>query len=790
MEDEKIVKLEVSLDRIFFPKFQKKIENGEYGIFSARVEKVLPDSHPYGLGWIKLKGNCCSIEYGTTYRVYCKLVEQHETYGDTYEIVYISKCIDISSKHKQKEYLRNVLREDLVDKLFEKYDDVIKLLDEEDIESLVKIKGIGVQVAKKLIDDYNESKDFSSIYLELGRMGMTSNLIKKLVDFYASPDIVIEKVRNDPYDLVNVDGIGFKRADEIACQAGFSNEDPNRVKAFFTYYLNEQGELGRSYLFYNELMKALYDSLGYIHEEVISIAAKDMIEHERIYAMDNGNIIASPKYYNLEKSIMDELLRLQMGLIEIEENEGDTENCDEENPTEDDKYKPKIFNLKNIPQKIKEVEEEQNFNFTEEQRNAILLSSQNNVIVITGGAGVGKSSTAKGICHLYKNGIIKACALSGKASVRITEATGYPASTIHRTLGYMNGMFHFNKNEQLPLDVLLVDEATMINGSLFLSLLQATPTGAKVILMGDVQQLTPIGNCQVFADILNSEILPIAKLTKPHRQAMKSGIIPLSMKISSQEQIFDSKFVGNEILGELHDMELNIFDTKNGLDEFIIKKYQEQYIKYKDPLEVQICVPMRNRGDISCYNLNTKIQELVNPKLENGYEIKVLVDRKGKESKEYIIRKNDKVINTKNNYNAVDEAGVNVPVFNGNMGIVKDVYENGNCLIDFIGIGKLLFSKKDCKNLELGYACTIHKMQGSGFKSVIVGMDSSSYIMNNSELLYTAVTRAKEYCILAGVNSSIRKAIKTKEVNNKRTFLKGFLIDNKEKFNVHEYNEN
>lgn len=777
MEKEKIIKIEVSLDRIFFPKYQKRIESGEFGIFSARVEKVLPDSFEYKEGYVKLKGMCCTLEFGTTYRVYCKLVDVHETYGNTYEIIYISKCLDISSKHKQKEYLRNIIREDLVDKLFEKYEDVIKILDNQDIKSLVEIKGIGVQVAKKLIDDYNESKDFSAIYLELGRLGLTSNLIKKLVEYFKSPDVVIDKVKNHPYDLVKVEGIGFKRADEIACKAGFLEDDPERIKAFFSYYLNEQGELGKSYLKYDDLMSALYDSLGYIKEEVITKAASEMITRKEIVVLENGNIVASPKYYKLEQELMLELSRLQSNQI-IEKNKGD------------DQYIPKVFNVSNIFEKIEEVEKEQGFEFTKEQRKAIVLSSQNNVIAITGGAGVGKSSTAKGICHLYKNGIIKACALSGKASVRITEATGYPAATIHRTLGYINGMFAYNKHDQLPIDVLLVDEATMINGSLFLSLLQATPTGAKVILMGDVQQLTPIGNCQVFADILDSGILPVARLTKPHRQALRSGIIPTSMKISAQEQIFDSKFTGNEILGELQDMELDIFNEKTGLSEFIIKKYQEQYVKYKDLLEVQVCVPMLIRGDISCYNLNTKIQELVNPKLADGYEIKILVERKGKEKKEYTIRKNDKVINTKNNYNVLDEDGMKVPVFNGNMGIVQDIYEDGSCLIDFIGIGRLLFSKKNCKDLRLGYACTIHKMQGSGFKSVIVGMDSSSFIMNNSELLYTAVTRAKEYCILAGVNSSIRKAIRTKEVNNKRTFLKDMLVEHKEQFSVHEYEGN
>lgn len=157
-------------------------------------------------------------------------------------------------------------------------------------------------------------------------------------------------------------------------------------------------------------------------------------------------------------------------------------------------------------------------------------------MALTGLAGAGKTSTANGICSLYNNYNILACALSGKASVRITEATGLPASTIHRALGYQNGEFMFNKDNKLAVDIVLIDEATMINGTLFLSLLEAIPTGAKVIIMGDVQQLTPIGNCQVFADILDSGVLPVVKLTKPHRQALMSGIIPTSIKVSNHNQ--------------------------------------------------------------------------------------------------------------------------------------------------------------------------------------------------------------------------------------------------------------
>ncbi len=223
---------------------------------------------------------------------------------------------------------------------------------------------------------------------------------------------------------------------------------------------------------------------------------------------------------------------------------------------------------------MEKVEEKQGFSFTDEQKSAIKLSLDNYVMALTGLAGAGKTSTANGICSLYDNYNIMACALSGKASVRITEATGLPASTIHRALGYQNGKFIYNKENKLAVDIVLIDEATMINGTLFLSLLEAIPSGAKVIIMGDVQQLTPIGNCQVFADILDSNVLPIVKLTKPHRQALMSGIIPTSIKVANQESIFSNLFEGNEVLGELKDMELDVTSAKETICDKMIEQFQ------------------------------------------------------------------------------------------------------------------------------------------------------------------------------------------------------------------------
>lgn len=771
--EEKILKFECALDRIIYPKYSKKVQSGDFAIFSMRIIKWI-DNKIDEIETIKLKGTTCTLEYGTTYKVFCKLAETHEIYGDTYGLIYISKCIDISSKDKQKEFLKNVLNENLVEKLFDEYDDVIKLLENRDVKSLMKIKGIGNQVALRMIDEYEESKDYSSIYMELGQLGFTHTFIKKLVDFYKLPDTVIDIVKNNPYDLLRVEGIGFKKADEVACKVGITQYDIRRIKGFLLYYLNDQGEAGRSYLNYQDLMKALYDTLGFIPEEIINATAKQMIDNKDVVVLDNGSKIALKKFYDLEKNIMNELFRLQIGLVKVVENDSNKVNSIH------DDYIPRSFNIGNWETITENVEEKQGFMFTDEQRAAIKLSLDNHVMALTGGAGVGKTSTANGICSLYSGYSILACALSGKASVRITEATGLPASTIHRALGYQNGEFMFNKENKLAVDIVLIDEATMINGTLFLSLLEAIPTGAKVIIMGDVQQLTPIGNCQVFADILDSNVLPVVKLSKPHRQALRSGIIPTSIKIANQQQIFDGNYTGNVIIGELEDMELDISGKGNdeSISDKIIKHFQVELEKFHDVMEVQICVPMRLRGELSCYNLNSKIQSIYNPKLSNCNEIEIFLEKKNDEAKKYIIRAGDKVINTKNNYKCINSEGDTTPVFNGNMGIVKEIEKNGMCTIDFIGVGEVLFTKSDCKNLELGYACTVHKLQGSGFCSTIVGLDNSSYIMNNSELLYTAITRAKKYCILVANNYAVVKAIQTKEVKTKQTFLKDMLLEN------------
>ena len=750
MEEEKIVKCEIQLDRIFFPKGAYKVPSGEYSIFNADVVKEVENCDElmnvkWGKPKIKLKGNVCSLESYVTYRVSCRLSDRHEQFGDTYEILFISKCVDLSDKSKQIDFLEGIINPNVVYKLFETYDDVIPLLEEKNISALTEVKGIGHATAMRIIQEYEDSKDYSEIYTELSNLSLTPSLIKRLLDYYNSPTLVVETIKSNPYSLVDVDGIGFKKADEIVNKMGISGVDKRRITACIVHNLNENGEKGKSFLHFSELMDIVYNQIGFIEQDIVNEVAKDLMASGNLRVSDDGEFIGMKRYYDLENDIKEELVRLK-----------EAESKFELDP--------------NWKQVIAETQLNQGFTFTDEQFNTIKMILEENVLVVTGNAGVGKTATINGAVKVLKDYTINAAALSGKASVRITEATGLQSSTIHKLLGYSNGHFNFNEKTPLDTDLVIVDEATMVNGNIYLSLLKAIPNGAKLLMLGDHRQLTPIGNCQVFNDILESNLIPTMQLTKIHRQAEASGIIPTSIKITNQEQIFDSRFEGNEILGELEDMEMDIYKNDESSAERVINHFLKEFAKTNDIMETQVLSPMRTRGDLSTYNLNTKIQAIINPVSDSD----TFIENKLNKDLSYRLKLGDKVINTKNNYKCLDVEGETTPVFNGNMGIIVDI-DNSSCVVDFVGLGKVILDREACKSLELGYAITIHKSQGSGFHTVIVAIESAAFVLLNAELLYTGITRAKKYCVLVGQNNAIRTAIGKREVKHKQTYLKYML---------------
>lgn len=723
--------------RINYPKNRCFLSNGEYGIIKMRCIENINGAETKKI--YSLKGNCCEMEEnGVEVKIKAEYESTHEIYGDSYKILYSQKVVDLSNKTKQKRFFKSIISENLVDNLFKELKNPIQIIKDGDVETLKSVKGIGEKVAIKIIEKYNESKDNSEIYSELYNTGITTTMINKVIKHFKSPDIALSKIKENPYSLIEIDGIGFIKADEIAIKAGIKRNDNRRIIACIYNILNVNAEYGKSYMYYDDLKN---DVTNMINEEF----DYDNIIHKmnNLKFLDNDRVCLE-KYYNLEFAISEELKRLMnsSSLLNITKSQ--------------------------INERIYETEKEQGFEFDETQLKGIIKSAYSNVIAITGGAGVGKTSTAKGICNLFPSTEIKAVALSGRASLRITEATGYFAQTIHKCLG-MNetGKPIHNKENPIKAEILLVDESTMINGSLMLKLLKAVPNGCKVIFMGDVQQLPPIGNCQVFEDILSSDYIPTIKLLHPHRQALQSGIIKSSYLVAKQEQLFDKDYSGNFIYGDLKDMEFHIKTFKDDKDIPIIKDlietYKRELDKFKNLTEVHIITPVRTRGSICCENINKIIQKAFNR--DKSKIIKNSV---------YEFYVGDKVINTKNDYSTINIKNESSPIFNGSIGIIENIKDD-KMLVKFMDNEEIWLNNENIKNIELGYATTVHKTQGSEFKSVIVVMDNNSYIMQNCELLYTAITRAKEYCTIISPNNCIRNSIKKKETKNKQTFLREFL---------------
>lgn len=389
----------------------------------------------------------------------------------------------------------------------------------------------------------------------------------------------------------------------------------------------------------------------------------------------------------------------------------------------------------------------------------------------------GKSSLLKAVTTILdRNGYTVAqTALAGKASARIEEVTGFEAKTIHRLLEYNPKHGGFMRDEYNPIseDIDILDEGSMVGGGLYYSLLKAVKDGSKFVLVGDDGQLESIGSLNVFYDLLNSPHVPKVRLTKIHRQAQNSAIITESIALRQGKQILERGFVGRETRGVLQDLIIDSYDEKEPVALAIMEHYKTEYELLKDVNKIQIIVPMRENGDISVYNLNQSVQRYVNPTIKNGQFVEI----NGKK-KPYILKVGDKVINKVNNYKTCD-VDLNIcPIFNGNFGIIKEIDLECNTMeIEFECIGRIVVPKKHWKHIELGYASTVHSMQGSQVDVAIVGLDFSAYVMLTRELPYTAMTRAKKKCYLVIQNSALSFAINNSQVPNKKTFMPKLLGD-------------
>lgn len=739
-----ILKALVKVEYVFYPK-DKPVEAGDWASFLCSISEVHDGEPQYKKGkQILVYGIAPTLEFQQSYILVGKFTP-HDDYGNQYTILCMNKQIDFDSPKEQRIFLEHVLSDHQINKLYETLPNPFDVIKNGDIKTLKTVKGIGDENAKKIIRRYNDNINNAYAYVELDSYGLTKNTIDRLVDIYHSADTLVQRIRENPYILIEeATNIGWARADQMALNAGWEKDSPARIGAYIVFIMSSLIEQGNNWIAPQDLIETTFAALDIDNVDNFREALYSLHDKKYICWNEEKTKIAWRRLFILENNIACDLHRLMSA--------------------------PSTFCYDNFDFKIREIERVQGFDFTVEQKDAIKTVLNNQVSIITGGGGVGKSTAVYGVLKMLGACSFAQTALSGRAASRLSEITNEDGYTIHRLLEYSpKGGFQRNKDRKLHHEVIILDEVSMVGGDLFYQLIQAIPTGSKLIMIGDDGQLESIGYCNIFKDMLNSGVIPAARLTTIHRQAEKSAIITESKKVRTHKQLVPQKWVGEEIRGELHDLELNIYNDAILSQKRIIAKFEELYNIHRDIQKIQIVVPMRYRGDISTAAINQIIQDMVNPKGAN--EITIV-----KNEFTYKLREGDKVIVTENNYKTTSPDGEEKFIFNGNRGIITNIHKaNKLMVVDFEQWGRVHI-KRDCwKTIEPGYALTCHKLQGSEADYVIIGLDFTARALLTKEWLYTAITRAKKYCVLCAETNALAFTITNSNIPYKRTFLKEML---------------
>lgn len=745
------VRLKVRVERIIYPKNGQT--SGSWTIAAFRIEEVLEGEVPDCFQWslrFTAKGSMPALNARDTYTMVAHLVEDAK-YGLQYEVDLMCLDYDLTDKDDQLKFFSFFLTPTQTAALYENCDNPLVLLQNHDTKALTKIKGIGPVTAQRMINKYEDSKDLSLAFVRFYDLGLTKGAIEKLVHFYGSPEAAIEVIEKNPYLLIiQVPGYGWAKADAIAMSQGLAHDSDERMGAYLVHYLREQAEMnGNSWVSVEDLCVVIDQVCDPQNDERIYELIRRNIKNHVLYYDKETERVGLMEYRELEQQIANEILRIQRGAAHIEINPERAETI------------------------IRSVELEQGFEYTEEQRTAIWNTLNNQFSILTGSAGVGKSSVVNGIAHVLEahNFRVAQVSLSGRAASKLTEITHIEGKTIHRLLKYdpESGKFFHNKENPLPYDIIIGDEVSMWGGEITLSLLQAIPTGAKVLFIGDTKQLEAIGLASVLTDTIKSNTMPTVQLTKIQRQQADSGIITQSLKVACGEQIVGPKTSGVEYRGVRKDFKLVTYIDSALTQSKIIDEFKELYINQHVPAnDIQVLVPMRSRGEASCRALNLAIQEIVNgtPSVD---EITVpYTDGNYKYS--YTYRPNDRIIIMKNNYKTINIEGNKEPIYNGNVGYIKQIGPDF-MIVNLTEQGDIVLGAEDYNNLSLGYAITVHKKQGDSSPYVIGAIDSSSYALMSKELLYTMITRARKYCVLIGQKKILQQAVRISRVKTKQTWL-------------------
>lgn len=719
--------------------FYKTEKGFMVGIFKIR-ETNDEELGPYLNKTITFSGNFHELINDSDYKFYGNIVI-HPKYGFQYKVEHYEKLMP-EEKNSVISFLSSGIFPGIgvktATKIVERLGDNTLDLILENYDNLLLIPTMTEKKAKMIYDIlYKEQLSYKTIIF-LQEKGFSMNDSVKIYEMYKENTINI--IENNIYDIIEkVNGIGFITIDKIAIKLGKNLDDSSRIEACILYSMLELCLItGNTYSSFNEIYLKTYKYLN------INININDF-EYYILNLNKNGYILIIEDKYILKK-IYDSEYNISKKILKL--------------------LKYKNNKLKNVDNYIKFLEDIFSIKYNKLQKKAIITSLENNISIITGGPGTGKTTIIKGIVELYKSienitdeKLMKDLVLlapTGRAARRITEATKFRAVTIHKFLRWdkENDSFKINKSNKSEVKLVIIDESSMTDVFLFNSLLEGLNDDVKIILVGDYNQLPSVLPGQVLKDLIDSELIPVIKLNELYRQKEDSYIINLSNEIKDGE-------LSNNFKDKRSDY--NFIETKKDSVENIVCEICKKALDKKYSFnEVQVLVPMY-KGINGIDNLNNKLQDIFNPKSE----LKEEFDYNG-----VIFRTGDKILQTKN----IND----LEISNGDIGIIdkiEKVNNNIKATIDFDGI-PVEFTKKNFEDIKLGYAISIHKAQGSEFDIVIMPMDISFRRMLYRKLIYTGVTRAKKSLTFVGEVEALKVGVSKVDQENRDTLLKDLIINN------------
>lgn len=616
---------------------------------------------------------------------------------------------------------------------------------------LTEIEGIGEKKALAIAEEFQEQRELRQVMVFLQSYGISTSYGIKIFKKFGQGTVKI--VKENPYSLCEeISGIGFRTADKIARNLGVDLNSQPRIMAGIKYILSGYTANGHTYmpklLLLDESVKLLNVPAEDVEEALVHLVTSKQIVGEKIE--EDVGIYLTPLYFS-ELGAAKKLIELSF--------------CKDEEESQ------------SIFEEIEEFESENNIAFAPEQKSAISLGIKNGISIITGGPGTGKTTIIKCIIKIFeKRGMsIVLAAPTGRAAKRITETTGYEARTIHRLLemqfipGESGPMFAVDESNPIEADVIIIDEASMIDIILMNSLLKAVAPGTKLIMVGDVDQLPSVGPGNVLRDIIESGTINVVRLDKIFRQAdesliainahlINSGQMPL-LNEREKDFFFIQKSKPNDILDEI----IELVSKR-------LPAFKEGYVSMAD---IQVLSPMR-KGETGIQNLNSKIQQILNPPSEN---------KKEKQFRDVIFREGDKVMQIKNNYSvewrttSPGEDLQGTGIFNGDIGYIKRLdLENQIATILFDDEREVDYDFSNFDELQLAYAVTIHKSQGSEFKVIVIPVTFGPPMLMTRNLIYTGVTRAKNLVVLVGIRQALLSMINNDTIARRYSGLKDRIL--------------